>query len=287
MSVVSVEDVFLRIASGEAHEAEEEAKARKAHNAAHAGSPGKAVEIEMAPIAGRSPSLSAAPAPTEILSESPLTTLPGGKTGISPRNGLDAVRLLARTEMGATEAFTKHARAVFLKRACYARRDLRSVCCLMLVPLITLLLGLALLASARRGDQANLQLSTAWFNAGGARARNGPPQASTGKPAFPNYVPAFTFKTGTPPVWSSDVAGIYGMVPTGPDGQNISSDGGNLLLLPAQVDAIPDTYKFIAGSTPPLTPLTQPAYDYARMSTFLLSDIPSYAASKVRAWVGE
>ena len=211
MSIVSVEDVFLRIASNEASEARAHHRATDvaATSAAAPDAKGPSLEIEMSPQGQRSPSPRTS---VDITSQSPLVNaIPGGKDGISPRGGLEAFRLLARTEMGASEAFTKHAHAVFLKRACYARRDLRSVCCLMLVPLITLILGLALLASSRSGDQADLQLTTANFNAGGQRARNGPPVASTGIPIYPNYVPGFAFKSTTAPVQSADVSSLLSL----------------------------------------------------------------------------
>ena len=229
----------------------------------------------------------------------------GSSSSSSGKDGVAAVRRLARVDLGFWEAFARHAAATYVKRACYARRDIRAVCCLLLVPLATLLVGLGLLAASFRGDPVPMQLSTAQFNSGGqgrARAIAGFTPLVSGAPLPPNYVPAFAFATAGAPSYAQEVPSavvqsIYSAVPAA----NLSSDpgradlgGGGLLLSPAAAEAVGDPLGFeaevraelaVAAAAAATAPRLYPALPYARMSTFLLLDRGSYAASKYGAYV--
>ncbi len=312
MAVASVEDVFMRVASDAAEAPPAAAQAPPPHPpSASAGAP--AVTLEMTDMRGvvrtGSPLFSAAAAPSGGAPEEGGRLMPteaaaaaAGASDSGSSGGIEAVRRLARVEMGAREAFFRHFFATYTKRACFARRDLRAVCCLLLVPLLTLVVGLGLLAAAFSGDPPNMQLSTAQFNSGGqGRGRAGPPiSTATANPNFPNFVPSFSFKAtgggGNFPggeLPCADVAAILGSVPAANlslDPARTSLAGGGLLLSPAAAAGVGDRYNFVdAVATDAVynvsNPTRFPGTAYALMSAFLVEDRKSYPASKYGAYV--
>jgi ATP-binding cassette subfamily A (ABC1) protein 3 len=301
MAVASVEDVFMRVSSDV-----EPVGVPPPSPAPGSGTP--AMVIEMTDLSGavrkHSPLFAAAPGRVALEEggELPLAPVPQPGAAGGSSGGIDEVRRLARVEMGAGEAFFRHFYATYAKRACFARRDMRAVCCLLLVPLLTLVVGLGLLAAAFPGDPPNMQLSTAQFNSGGqGRGRAGPPvSTASSNPAFPNFVPAFSFKAtgaggGFPAgeVPHPDVAAIIGAVPAA----NLSTDpgrtslaGGGLFLSPAAAAAVVDVNDFSGAvradaSYALSNPSGFPGTAYALMSAFLVEDRKYYAASKYGAYV--
>jgi ATP-binding cassette subfamily A (ABC1) protein 3 len=307
MAVASVEDVFMRVANDSEAAAGAAAPSPAASPSTAGGSAAPAVTLEMTDMRGvtrtESPLFSSAGAPGGGADCGGALVPPAPAAGGSDSgsSSIDAVRRLARVEIGAREAFFRHFYATYAKRACFARRDFRAVCCLLLVPLLTLVVGLGLLAAAFPGDPPNMQLSTAQFNSGGqGRGRAGPPVSTgSGNPSFPNFVPAFSFKAtggggdfpaGEAP--SADVAAILGAVPAA----NLSTDpartslaGGGLLLSPAAAAGVDDRYGFVAAAAADAAggkaPSQFPGAAYALMSAFLLADRQYYAASKYGAYV--
>ena len=222
VGVTSVEDVFMRVAAGESHEA------------SHSKSYGS---IKPSAAGGAAASL-------------------------------EDVRRAARAELGNWDAFKIHSGAIFTKRARYARRDVRAVCCLLLVPVLALVGGLGALLRSAWGDIPPLSLSTSMFNNDGNRGISGVPQ-------FPDFVNVFAFKSGlgmaspglvalTTALPSPDVTTTGLVVPTA-DAAASALDAANFS-------------GFITSSDYPLR-------DWQRMSSLLLSSAPSRAASVYGSYV--
>jgi len=232
--VTSVEDVFMRVAA-----AEEERKGGSNGAAASAKSYGTAAPTDGGDGCGAHVALPAA-APASV----------------------DAVRAAARPRLSGGRAFATHFSAIFSKRLRYARRDYRAICCLLLMPVVSLCLGLGFLLRANwASGEPDMQLSTAQFNSAS-------PTAPLGGGA-PNRVPSFSFKAGEV-VDSADLAAILGQLP------NTTFDGGALVLGAAAasaLDALNGTYGLCTAAA------NSTARAWQRMATLLLHDAPAYKES--------
>ena len=122
----------------------------------------------------------------------------------------------ARRDDEGTRIFLEHLRALLIKRMNAARRDFRSICCAVLVPVVVVLFGFLLLTATLVLGQGNLEMSTANYNTG----NTGTNDASV----HPFVLPAFTFKKGFEkvPQSRSPIALLPGEV-------NVSQDIVNLL----------------------------------------------------------
>ena len=193
----------------------------------------------------------------------------------SDLSAVDAARSKARAEMAPAAAFVQHFGALFIKRMHYAKRDVRSVLCLLLIPIVQLCLGLGFIIVGQSVQPRDYLFTTSNFNTDQYNYINR--QAAT-RPKYPNYVPAFSFKSS----WSNasfspdSVAIINSIAARSP--YNLSTDNGNLFLNRDAVTALDsrNSQKFINSTT-------FPQRDYERMSTFLLENKASYAATKYGA----
>jgi ATP-binding cassette subfamily A (ABC1) protein 3 len=186
-----------------------------------------------------------------------------GAAAASPAGGsVEEVRAAARPRLSGGRAFATHFNAIFNKRLRYARRDYRAICCLLLMPVVSLCLGLGFLLRANwASGEPDMQLSTAQFNSAS-------PTAPLGGGA-PNRVPAFSFKAGEA-VDSVDLASILGRFP------NTTFDGGALQLgvaAAAALDTLNGTYGLCTAAE------NSTARAWQRMATLLLHDAPSFKES--------
>lgn len=256
MTVTSLEDVFLRVATGE-HITSSSSAAAHGH---HPDAPGKQLLADATLQSSDSAGTPASSATSD--------------GAVPPTKSVESVRSLALVQPTGFPLFWRHLKAMVVKRSCYARRDIRAVGCLLLVPLITLIVGISLIAASINTDPPPYTLSTSQFNAAAATGFNRRTGAGTGTSRLPNYVPSFTFKAGAPGD-APGIADIMGAIPVG----WASTDSGALLISSASAADIQDAYGFINASDP------APIAAYARMSAFLLDNKDAYAASKYGAFV--
>ena len=193
----------------------------------------------------------------------------------SDLSAVDAARSKARAEKAPAAAFVQHFGALFIKRIHYAKRDFRSVLCLLLIPIVQLCLGLGFIIVGQSVQPRDYLFTTSNFNTDQYNYINR--QAAT-KPRYPNYVPSFSFKSssGNSSLSPDPSALINSVAARSP--YNLSTDGGNLFLSRDAVTALDsrNSQKFINSTT-------FPQRDYERMSTFLLENKAAYAATKYGA----
>lgn len=253
VTVSSVEDVFLKIASDEATTASANAAAAITGldvSAAAANSGGKAAAVEDGGITASSGSKA-----VSVIAEGS-----GGGAG----SDIARIRQRMRVEQS---AFFKHFTALFRKRLQWSRRDMRSICYLLLIPAIVVTGGIGLIKLSLNLTQPDMQLSTAGFNTN--------PFRGVTQSQYPNYVPVFDFKStdaGPGVAVSADIQALYAAIPAA----NLSTDGAALTFTPAQAAGIVDNSGFVTSNAYPLR-------HYQQMSAFLLDNAPSYAASKYGA----
>jgi ATP-binding cassette subfamily A (ABC1) protein 1 len=190
-----------------------------------------------------------------------------GGSNSTAKASLDDVRRAARANLSTLDAFGIQTRAIFLKRARYARRDVRAVCCLLLVPIVALVGGLGALLRSAWGDIPALRLSPAMFNNNGNRGISGVPQ-------FPNYVNVFAYKSGLG-MASPGLVELTNALPS-PDATT-----SGLIVPTAAAAAALDATNFSGFITSPDFPLR----DWQRMSSLLLSTAPTRAASVYGSYV--
>ena len=262
ISVTSIEDVFLRIANQAEHGslAAGTAGHTPAAAAARTGSTafdlqnglppgtGKAVEIEM---------------PNPVRAPKRLEEW-GGDAGAGK---IEAVRSAGRAEAKECSIFGRHLGALLRKRAQYAFRDSRAICCQLILPIVLIIAGLGLISSGTKDYYTDYTLSPTDFNTGSS---------------MPPLVPTFTFKAaqGLAP----DSASIPALLARSPSGALRPSDAALAASLSfsqarATGTAIPPDWLH------PTLPLTSPQLEYQQMSSFLLADRSSFADSKYGALV--
>jgi ABC-type multidrug transport system ATPase subunit len=136
-------------------------------------------------------------------------------SSLSSRSWEKILRRARRDDEG-TRIFLEHLRALIIKRFNAARRDFRSICCAVLVPVVVVLFGFLLLTATLVLGQGNLEMSTANYNTGNMGIND--------KSVHPFVLPAFTFKKGFSkvPQTRSPIALLPGEV-------NVSRDIVNLL----------------------------------------------------------
>jgi ATP-binding cassette, subfamily A (ABC1), member 3 len=103
-----------------------------------------------------------------------------------------------RPRGGAAADFLAHTRALLLKRASIALRDRRTLLCSLLLPVVAIICGCGLIQLAIPSDNPPYTLSTAQFNSGGDDAVGGRPTL------FPSL--AFKVGAALPANWTSDPA---------------------------------------------------------------------------------
>jgi ATP-binding cassette subfamily A (ABC1) protein 3 len=260
MHVSSIEDIFMRIAS---HTPEQEEEVEEEGG----GKGGKTKETQTLLMAPSEKSFSSYG--TSSAATSSINTPGAGAGG----GGLKSVRELARKELQPWEAFTIHTGAILVKRSRYARRDYCAVCCLLLVPVILLSLGLWLIQSGFQTTTLDFQLSTSQFNSPNFFASGG---------SGPTLIPAFTFTSASssspnstlPPATNPNVTGFLGHFQV----ENATQGGAVLDGATAQQLDARNPYGFITSPT-------QPNRDLQRMSTYLLDDSRKHAASTFGALI--
>jgi ATP-binding cassette, subfamily A (ABC1), member 3 len=283
VSTSDIQDVFMKIAAGEDSQhtdnsAGPDGRAASAAAAASYSSPAASV----APVVVAPAASALVPPPAESFSKKELssdsTPAPpsprSGGGGAAPTRGLAAVRADARAVQTGCGTFVRHFFALLRKRIQYARRDSRALCYTLLIPVVMTLGGLALLKAGLPKDFPDYQLSTAQFNAAG-NARTGDPN----RPTKPNYVPYTIFKSmANSPTDSTALRSVVQSMQY----PNATTTEARLIFGSADFQALDasDPYGFI---TPQL--VGYPTLDYQRMSSFLLRDKRSYAASKYGAYV--
>jgi ATP-binding cassette, subfamily A (ABC1), member 3 len=195
----------------------------------------------------------------------------------SELSAVDAARSKARAEKAPAAAFVQHFGALFRKRINYAKRDFRSVLCLLLIPIVQLCLGLGFIIVGQSVQPRDYVFTTSNFNTDQYNyiAR----QAST-RPRFPNYVPSFSYKSSNGNrSFSPDTSALINSVAARSQ-YNLSTDKGNLFL---SGDFVLDLDKRNSQGFINITSSIFPQRDYQRMSTFLLENKNSYAATKYGA----
>jgi ABC-type multidrug transport system ATPase subunit len=150
-----------------------------------------------------------------IISDAEISEQTSLSTPSSPRSWERILKRARRDDEG-LQIFLEHLRALLIKRINAARRDFRSICCAVLVPVVVVLFGFLLLTATLVLDQGNLEMSTGNYNTG----NDGIYDASI----HPFVLPAFTFKKGfaTVPSTRSPIA-------LAPNDVNVSQDIINLL----------------------------------------------------------
>jgi ATP-binding cassette subfamily A (ABC1) protein 3 len=175
------------------------------------------------------------------------------------------MRRRARTELVGCSGFCKHVYAIILKRAAFARRDLRTLLCQVLIPVVLVVGGLALIGLAQGlATQPSLQLSTAYFN--------NDPRKYNAVPVAPNYLPYAAYKTGPGgAAAAADVAAFLARIPAA--NASLSTAAPAFALSAAAAAATVDKYGFAtAGAGSPLG-------DWQNASSWLLGNVGSVAAS--------
>jgi ABC-type multidrug transport system ATPase subunit len=165
---------------------------------------------------------------TPSASASPSLTVPVGPNAPPP----------PRRTAGCCRLFV----ALFRKRLLYARRDLRSVCMQLVVPIALIVAGFGLLKLGNRGDLPPLLLRPHW------NLRDAADQSSA--TLYPNRVPVFSnFKSAEWPLESADVGVIADALgwtdaagSTAPLASQFADEGGRLKISLAQSQAVPDPY---------------------------------------------
>jgi len=176
MHMTSIEDIFMKIAT-DGHEGAKGASGSSSSSSSEVvkGRPA------LAAFAATGGEASERPAPPAAAATTTSTTSGSGSVGVG------SVRALGRRELSPWSAFTLHLGAIFQKRARYARRDFRAVCCLLLVPVAALTAGLSLLLSGSLASTLDFQLSTAQFRSRSFLAGGG---------TAPTLLPALAFLPG-------------------------------------------------------------------------------------------
>lgn len=263
ISVTSISDVFLKIATGE--------------GAAVAGGvdttpdwsplppkspygPKSSLVVEM-PAAVRLHSGSSAGAPeapeaggakahkASSRSTSPSRALEGG--GSSGAATIADFRASARKEQTGCSTFLHHSYALYRKRLAYSSRDSKAICYQLIIPAILIAFGLGLLNSVAIPQAVPLRFNSAALNSVAVRAVTPNPP-----------VPRFTYKAGYA-VNSPNVTAFLNTIPIG----NASDNSGALSVDFAAATAL-DSNPFVAAN--PNAP--SPVLDYQRMSAFLLKN---------------
>jgi ATP-binding cassette, subfamily A (ABC1), member 12 len=111
------------------------------------------------------------------------------KAEANPAVNLQTIRSRGRRELKGCSAFRKHFVAIMIKRFAFARRDMRTLLCAIIIPFLLVAIGLALLrTSSLLSPQPSIQLSTAYYNTN--------PTSTAPVPIYPNYFPVGSFKAG-------------------------------------------------------------------------------------------
>ena len=267
VSVTNIEDIFLKIAQGATAGGIEKVSfaAQGAHD--------DGVKVGLNPLnaAGFAVASGGAGGGGDGNSES-VALAPGAS--LTP---VEAARARGRAEKEALAAFAQHCGAICAKRVNFGRRDVRALLCLLLIPVVLLCAGLSFILVGLNSAPRDLLFSTSGFNA--ARF-NFVTRSASVNPNTPNYVPSFTFKASAAGNASSaDVAALVGSV-AARGAFNLSTDGGRLSL-----DAAAAADLDARNSQGWITSASEPTRSFQRMSTFLIENKPSYAASKYGALV--
>jgi ATP-binding cassette, subfamily A (ABC1), member 3 len=262
MSITTLEDVFIRAA--------DDAHALTAHlNHGHGNQhgavavpvPNGAVAVGVAALAqARTNARTEAGFPPDPSDLAAGAKSPGGTPVTATALSVAEMRRKARTELTGCSGFLKHLRAILIKRLHFARRDVRTLICGLIIPVVLVAAGLALIQSAQgAATQPSLQLSTAYFN--------NVPARYNAQPQYPNYVPVATFKSGYNSLVSNpDIANFLANIPsanatftaTAPDFQFTDTDS----------NTCPNPYNFL--NTASLLPTSTYA-TWQNMSTWLLA----------------
>jgi ATP-binding cassette subfamily A (ABC1) protein 3 len=149
ISVTNIEDVFLKIAAGET----ELGVGASAAAALATPAVSKAATTVLNPLAG-------AGAADALGGSERVALFPGAS--LTP---VEAARARSRAEEGAVAAFVGHARALFVKRLQFGRRDYRALLCLLLIPVVLLCAGLSFILVGLNSQPRDLLFSTSGFNA--------------------------------------------------------------------------------------------------------------------------
>ena len=275
VSVTNIEDVFLKIAAGATEHGAGADTAAVLAAAATATAAAAAAAAAAADKVVRNPLGEAAAASAASADSVSLFAASGASSALTP---VEAARARGRAELAPAAAFAQHCGALFAKRVRYARRDFRALLCLLLIPVVLLCAGLSFILVGLNSAPRDLLFSTAGFN---AARYNFVTRTAAVNPAFPNFVPAFGFKAAQAGGnASADVADVVGSIAArGPF--NLSTDGGRLVLDAAAAAALDarNSQGWINASG------AEPQRAYERMSTFLIEDRASSAASKYGALV--
>jgi ATP-binding cassette subfamily A (ABC1) protein 3 len=258
ISITSIEDVFLKISeAGHSH-------SPTAAAAATGELEGKG-KLALRDVGDAS--IVTVDAPALPLFTNPMKAAAVGPSDRSgPPVGLDAVRAAARAEQSGLQTFFKHFRALLIKRWQYTTRDGKALVYQLLFPGILIAVGLGLIVAGTQRVSPSYELSTAQFN---SVARVDP-----NKQALPNYMPVLGFKAASRglTVDSSAVSNFFTGLPVA----NVSSvvlDAAEF----AGLAAGSNEWGFISPNAP------SPQYEYQVMSTYLMNDRMSMAASKFGA----
>jgi hypothetical protein len=156
-----MEEVFLRVAHGETADSAPSTAPALASNPLHSpSSPTSQREVEMTVLPGSGGSSGGG-------GNGGGGSIAGKAVG---KQGMQAVRGMARVELSPWTAFLAHFRALFLKRLAVSRRDQRALLYQLFLPVIMVAGGLALLKSAIPSGYPDFQFSTAYMNAVRPRA---------------------------------------------------------------------------------------------------------------------
>ena len=207
VSIMSVEDAFLKISGGE-----------------HFGE-GEAVREAAAPQWGEAAAVDV-------------------KTGLLPRpvrkvaaksdaEALQAVRAAARAEQTGLQTFLRHTGELLVKRWNYARRDWKGLLYQIFLPALLIVAGLGLIQAGPR-TVPEYQFSTAQFN---TVAR-----VDVNKPQYANVVPSFDFKASNNS--NMDSLRVHDALRSGVLASNASMDA--LFFSAGLAATIPDTYGWLS-----------------------------------------
>jgi len=264
LGVTSIEDCFLQVASGKQG-------GRAGGKQATAGPSDDNSMIVANPLsaAGKAPSYGS-------LAAKPTAPVRGSGLGAD----VLSARARARAERSELQAMGGHMWATLLKRGQYARRDVRAICCQLILPAIILISGISLLQANLLTTSADMPLSVDQFNRGGIVFGRGPRGTQvSNKPMFPNYVSTLVYKSAPDAVTAyPESATINALVASLP-AEQASTDGGSLNLTATMAAALDATNEF--GF---ITSGRYPTRDYERLSTFLLASKRQFAASKYGAF---
>jgi ABC-type multidrug transport system ATPase subunit len=308
IGVTTLEDVFLKVATGQGADAEvgEDAPTSKSNSPRLESGSASGSAIEMTTFAA-----------TNMKKESGPMVI-GGKHATADleratsKKTLQDVRDAARAKQEGFRVHIRHFFALLAKRWNVSKRDVRALIFQLFIPVIMVAVGLALLKAGEPDDPPGYQMSTAQFNVDNREDPN--------VPAFPNRIPYFSFKSTGGPNWKSgdflDTAAVgqdtltpfFAGFPTA----NASFDG--MAISAADAAKIGplgigggqgDPWNFVTNQSlymlPPPVPAqfcafspslcravsipSSPNADYLRMSSYLLSTKGSHPASRYGAYI--